>query len=55
MNKAEAQREFEKIIQEVNEKCDIIEREAKENGIWKSGLDSNKSLFEEVNNEARKK
>ncbi len=55
MNREQANKEAEKIFDEVSEKCDEIMREAKENGTWQMGLDSNNHLFKEVHEEARKK
>ena len=55
MDKEQAKKEFNKIIQETVNKEDIIEEEAKKNGKWKQGLDSNNELFKEVNEEARRK
>lgn len=55
MNREQANKEAEKIFDEVSKKCDEIMREAKENGTWQMGLDSNNHLFKEVHEEARKK
>lgn len=55
MNKEQAKKEFEKIINDCNEKSDLITKEAKEKGIWKPGLDSNKELFIELHKETKKK
>lgn len=55
MNKEQAKEEYIKIIKEANKKNDAIIKKAKEEGKWKAGLDSNKSLFKEVDNEAKRK
>lgn len=55
MTKEQAQEEFIKLLkQKVKEEDRIIE-EAKENGLWKQGLDSNNELFIELNNKYNKK
>ena len=48
MNKQEADIEARKIFQERNEKANEIIRQAKKDGIWQMGLDSNRELFEEL-------
>ena len=55
MNKEQAKKEYEKIIREGNEKNMAIIEEAKKKGIWKQGLDSNKELFIENDNETKRK
>ena len=55
MTKKEADRKAEIIFKELNKKCEEIIKQAKKDGIWKSGLDSNKELFSEVKNEAKEK
>ena len=55
MTKKEADRKAEIIFKELNKKCEEIIKQAKKDGIWKSGLDSNKELFFEVENEAKEK
>lgn len=55
MTKKEADRKAEIIFKELNKKCEEIIKQAKKDGIWKSGLDSNKELFSEVENEAKEK
>lgn len=55
MNKEQAKEEYIKIIKEANKKHDVIIKKAKEEGKWRAGLDSNKSLFKEVDDEAKKK
>lgn len=53
MNKEQAKEEYIKIIKEVNKKQDAIIKKAKEDGKWMAGLDSNKSLFKEINEKAK--
>ena len=48
MTKEQAKIEFMKIIAESNKEADEIIREAKENGTWQMGLDSNNKLFTEL-------
>ena len=55
MTKEQAKKEYEKIIHDANKKVIAITEEAKKNGTWKPGLDSNTELFEEVNEETRKR
>ena len=55
MTKEEAKIEFYKILDEQNEKKDIIIAEAKKKGTWLMGLDSNKGLFVDVENETKEK
>ena len=55
MTKKEADKKAEIIFKELNKKCEEIIKQAKKDGIWKSGLDSNKELFSEVENEAKEK
>lgn len=55
MNKEQAKKEYEKIIHEGNEKNMAIIEDAKKKGIWKQGLDSNKELFIENDNETKRK
>ena len=55
MNKEQAKKIYEKIIHESNEKTIAVIEEAKKNGTWKQGLDSNNSLFEDINKETIKK
>ncbi len=55
MNKEQAKEEYLKIIREVNRKSDEIIAEAKKNGTWRMGLDSNNDLFKEIDDEAKKK
>lgn len=55
MTKKEADKKAEIIFKELNQKCEEIIKQAKKDGIWKSGLDSNKELFSEVENEAKEK
>ncbi len=56
MNKAEANKEAEKIYDQWCKDQDEIKRKAQENGTWsKYGLDSNNHLFKELNNEVKEK
>lgn len=55
MTKEVVKLEFYKILDELNEKKDIIIAEAKKNGTWLMGLDSNNYLFVDVDNEAKEK
>lgn len=55
MDKEQGKKEFIKIIQEANRKATIIEKKAKENGTWQKGLDSNRALFKENDDETKKK
>lgn len=55
MDEKEIKKEYEKIVQEASKKKLAILKEADEKGILKPGLDSNKELFAEVEEEARKK
>ena len=55
MTKKEADEKAKMIFEDLNKKCEEIIKQAKKDGIWKSGLDSNKELFFEVENEAKEK
>lgn len=55
MNEKQIKEEYEKIVKETSKKTLAILKEADEKGILKPGLDSNKELFAEVKEEARKK
>ena len=55
MTKEQAQKEYEKIIHDVNKKHEEIIKKAQTNGTWLPGLDSNNYLFKEVDNEAKEK
>lgn len=55
MNKLQADIEARKIFQESNAKADQIIKEAKKNGTWNKGLDSNKSLLAELHKETKQK
>lgn len=55
MNKQQADTEARKIFQERNRKADEIVKKAKEDGTWKMGLDSNNSLFEDLDRETKEK
>lgn len=55
MDKNQARIEAKKIIDECIKKEEAIEKEAKRNGIWLPGLDSNHALFREVEKERNEK
>lgn len=55
MTKEEARKEAILIMEDFSEKCDSIIKEAKKNGTWLMGLDSNKGLFKEAEKEAKEK
>ena len=48
MNKEQAKIEYIKIIDESIKEEERIMQEAKKNGTWKMGLDSNRELFTEL-------
>ena len=48
MNKEQAKIEYIKIIDESIKEEERIVQEAKKNGTWKMGLDSNRELFTEL-------
>lgn len=48
MTKEEIRKEFFKILNEYTIEADRIAKEAKENGKWLPGLDSNKGLFKDL-------
>jgi len=55
MTKEEIGKNIRLIMEDFSEKCALIEKEAKENGTWQMGLDSNKSLFKKAEQEAKEK
>ena len=55
MTKEQAMKEAVSIMRDFSKKCDLIEKEARENGTWLMGLDSNKGLFKEAEKEAKEK
>ena len=55
MTKEQARKEALLIIEDFSKKCDVITKEAKKNGTWLMGLDSNKGLFKEAEKEAKEK
>ena len=55
MTKKEADEKAKKKFEELNQKHDEIIEQAKKEGIWKCGLDSNRELFVQVDNEAKEK
>ncbi len=55
MNKIQADIEAEKIFDNVAKTKEEIMKKAKEDGIWKMGLDSNNDLFKKVDDEAKEK
>ena len=48
MNKEQAKIEYIKILDESIKEAEQITQEAKKNGNWKMGLDSNRELFTEL-------
>ena len=55
MNKAQADIEAKKIFDEAAKKSEKIIEEAKKNGTWQMGLDSNNGLFKELDEETQGK
>ena len=55
MTKEQAKKEVLSIMRDFSEKCEVTEKEAKKNGTWLMGLDSNKGLFKEAEKEAKEK
>ena len=55
MNKKQADIEAHKIFQERNRKAEEIVKQAKKEGKWKMGLDSNKDLFADLDKETKKR
>lgn len=55
MTKEEVQREIEKVIDYYAAQSTFIITEAKRNGIWESGLDANRKLFQEIERERNEK
>ena len=55
MDKEQARTEYKKIIQENVGKTIFVMEEAKKNGTWKMGLDTNKELFWEIDDDAKRK
>ena len=55
MTKEQARKEVVSIMRDFSEKCDLIEKEAKRDGIWQMGLDSNRGLLKTVEKEAKEK
>ena len=55
MNKKQADIEAHKIFQERNRKAQEIVKQAKKEGKWKMGLDSNKDLFADLDKETKKR
>lgn len=55
MNKKQADAEAKKIFRERNKKADEIIRQAKKNGTWQMGLDSNNGLFADLDRETKEK
>lgn len=51
MNKKEADKKAIEIFKERNKKADEIIKKAKDEGTWKSGLDTNRELFKELDKE----
>lgn len=55
MTKEEANKEAIKIFDERNKKARKIIDEAKRNGTWVGGLDGDKTMFKEIDDEAKTK
>ena len=55
MNKDQAKKEYIKIIDEAIKEKDRIMQEAKKNGTWQMGFDSNRALFAEVDKQTIEK
>ena len=55
MNKAQADIEAKKIFDERNRKAEEIIKNAKAEGTWQMGLDSNNGLFEDLDKETKEK
>lgn len=55
MKKVEADKIAMQIIKEWNDKADEIIKQAQADGIWKSGLDTNRDLFKELDAEYKQK
>ena len=55
MTKAEANEEARKLAEWYNQEAARIVQEAKANGTWLPGLDTNRHLFEELKAETRRR
>lgn len=55
MTREEADEKAKQIFKELVERHNEIIKQAKKDGVWKSGLDSNGELFVESDNEAKTK
>lgn len=55
MTREQANIEAEKIFKERNKKVDEAIEEAKRNGTWVSGLDTNRALYEPIDREVKEK
>lgn len=55
MTREEARIKYESILDERNEKADLIIQKAKSEGRWAMGLDSNRELFVELDKETKQK
>lgn len=55
MTEEQARKEADKIFSEAIRKCDEAAEEAKRNGTWVSGLDTNRALYEPIHREAKAK
>ena len=55
MTREEADKQADKIFQDLLRKHHQIIEEAKRNGTWQRGLDANNGLFKQVDEEAREK
>ena len=55
MTREEIQKEYLKLLDENVRENQKIAKNAKENGLWKPGLDANRDLFAESNRRFKKK
>lgn len=55
MTQKEADQKAKEIYEEYKLQCDEIEKQAKENGEWKTGLDANSHLFHKLWKETAEK
>lgn len=55
MTREQANIEAEKIFKERNKKVDEVIEEAKRNGTWVNGLDTNRALYEPIDRETKEK
>ena len=55
MKKAEANRLLKQIFAELDAECESIKEQAKKDGTWMPGLDSNKGLYKDAEERAKAK